>query len=224
MTFFYRYTTDDRDLPLEAQRDLVVSKDKDENIWVDVVPVGENSTHPVILLKEKPSSHDIYVALDAIHSLMEADAHRCSSFIDYQSLKEEVLAWRHEFGDKDSAPFPQYVLSTPSLDASVLLYSDDTQDHSNKRLKILLGGNQDWYVSASSTERKDFRGVRLCTSGGASDSLPGLVFGISEIYRMLLNPSSQEGSSPAYASLYQEVMQWRNTYPERRYEYGFISD
>lgn len=60
-------------------------------------------------------------------------------------------------------------------------YPDDEQ----YELKIMPGGNGDWYVSVLPIGDALGPSVRLCTSGGASRAAPGLTAGISSAYRAI---------------------------------------
>ena len=52
-------------------------------------------------------------------------------------------------------------------------------------LVISIGGNGDWYVSIVPEGHHPTRGVRLCTSGGAIKTCPGLVKGIARAFHSL---------------------------------------
>ena len=69
---------------------------------------------------------------------------------------------------------------------SVRYLTDDRDEKRRNELVIQQGGNGDWYVSVVPEGTGTIgRGVRLCTSGGASISCPGLTVAISQAYRAI---------------------------------------
>lgn len=213
----YRYTTDDRDLPIDEQRELVLFKDVNGHLSVDVVGVGHPSLDPIVVSKNNPQYHEVYVVLDSTHRSLHALAQGVS-FEGYQELKEELQAWQNEFGSAGRTQFPEF---TPAAHGSNCVQI--ASEHSSlNSLQILLGGNQDWYVSKVCSGNKELRGVRLCTSGGASSRSPELVTGVAEIYRILLSPFELDKQSPSYPVIQQEVLSFRENHPEHEYRFGFI--
>lgn len=65
-------------------------------------------------------------------------------------------------------------------------YLTDDRDH-NRRLELCIGwgGNGDWYVVTVPEGEISLSAVRLCTSGGASSTVPGLVPLFAEAFRKL---------------------------------------
>lgn len=66
-------------------------------------------------------------------------------------------------------------------------YLTDDRDHKRRNeLVIAQGHNGDWYVSVVPEGTGTIgRGVRLCTSGGASIACPGLTAAISAAYKAI---------------------------------------
>lgn len=66
--------------------------------------------------------------------------------------------------------------------------TDDRDSNHRNELVISWGDNGDWYVAvAPEGEGTIRRGVRICTSGGASSAVPGLTRAISDAFRALVN-------------------------------------
>lgn len=63
--------------------------------------------------------------------------------------------------------------------------TDDRDSRCRNELVITLGNNGDWYVSVVSEGEAPVRGVRICTSGGASRIAPGLGISIAQAFRCL---------------------------------------
>lgn len=106
-----------------------------------------------------------------------------------------------------------------------VMYVTDDRDHpkeDQRSLVIFRGGNGDWYVQVADVEGRATDGVRLCTSGGASNSVPGLTGAIAEAYRCI--EASQNGQSrrpnmsTSYDSLKTEVDAWRAKFPHLQFE------
>lgn len=77
-------------------------------------------------------------------------------------------------------------------------YVTDDRDASDERLTILWvmhGANGDYYVTTTGWRERPFRGVRLCTSGGASSHLSALTAGASAMYRGLIEQARREFAS-----------------------------
>lgn len=63
----------------------------------------------------------------------------------------------------------------------------DLPPEEQNELEIMPGENGDWYVSVVPRGQGSLgRGVRLCTSGGASTRCPGLTVAIAEAYRAMV--------------------------------------
>jgi len=70
--------------------------------------------------------------------------------------------------------------------------TDDRDSNKRNELVITLGGNGDWYVAVvPEGEGAIGRGVRICTSGGASTIAPGLAPAIALAFRSLLNAKGE---------------------------------
>ena len=68
----------------------------------------------------------------------------------------------------------------------MLRFKTDDDDSSELELCIQQGGNGDWYVSiADGPDHYPLKGVRIRTSGGASQTHPGLGVAISQAYRAM---------------------------------------
>lgn len=64
--------------------------------------------------------------------------------------------------------------------------TDDRDEKHRNELVIYRGGNGDWYVSVvPEGEGCMGKGVRLCTSGGASKRCPGLPIAISKAFQAI---------------------------------------
>ena len=64
--------------------------------------------------------------------------------------------------------------------------TDDRDLRDRNELVIMQGDNGDWYVSVvPEGEGCIGKGVRLCTSGGASSRCPGLTVAIAQAYRAI---------------------------------------
>ena len=72
-------------------------------------------------------------------------------------------------------------------------YLTDDRDVPNRHeLVIMFGGNGDWYVSVVPEGEKASRGVRICTSGGASFAAPGLTNAIANAFRAIRNGKAKK--------------------------------
>jgi hypothetical protein len=80
---------------------------------------------------------------------------------------------------------------------NMLRFNTDDRDVSSAQLCIMQGNNGDWYVSvADGPDHYPTTAVRICTSGGASASHPGLGLSISRAYEAIL--CAQEGRTPQF--------------------------
>lgn len=103
-------------------------------------------------------------------------------------------------------------------EARYLTDDRDFREEDLRELVIAFGGNGDWYVSVAQPGRHSARGVRICTSGGASSQCPGLTEAISRAFKAM--QAAQQGvkfNQPAYSELEREVAAWRAK--AHRYEY-----
>jgi hypothetical protein len=81
--------------------------------------------------------------------------------------------------------------------------TDDRDQEGRMELVILQGGNGDWYIG-SVPEGESFFGrlVRLCTSGGADTTRPGLTVAVSQAYRAMRGePLQRIETAEMYADL-----------------------
>ena len=79
------------------------------------------------------------------------------------------------------------------IQESVRYLTDDRDEKRPNELVISQGNNGDWYVSVvPQGEGEIGRGVRLCTSGGASTRCPGLTVAISRAYRAIVEGEGGE--------------------------------
>jgi hypothetical protein len=79
----------------------------------------------------------------------------------------------------------------------VRFLTDDRDFKRRNELVIQIGGNGDWYIATVPEGEKTVgRGVRICTSGGASTSVPGLTIAVADMFRSLERaaPDSATGS------------------------------
>lgn len=71
--------------------------------------------------------------------------------------------------------------------------TDDRDEKNRNELVISLGGNGDWYVAVVPEGQGAVgRSVRVCTSGGASTSVPGLGPAIAAAFRALLQVGARK--------------------------------
>jgi len=71
--------------------------------------------------------------------------------------------------------------------------TDDRDFKDRNELVITLGGNGDWYVSVVPEGQGAIgRGVRICTSGGASSRVPGLAPAIANAFRALVKANRED--------------------------------
>jgi hypothetical protein len=64
--------------------------------------------------------------------------------------------------------------------------TDDRDERQRNELVIGYGGNGDWYVAVvPKGEGTIGRGVRICTSGGASSAAPGLAPAIARAFHAI---------------------------------------
>lgn len=75
----------------------------------------------------------------------------------------------------------------------VRFLTDDRDEAGRMELVIQQGGNGDWYVSVVPEGQAATRGVRVCTSGGASAAAPGLTRAIASAFRALAEARRYEG-------------------------------
>ncbi len=69
------------------------------------------------------------------------------------------------------------------------IYLTDDRDlplEEQRTLVIFPGGNGDWYVQVAGVNGRSMDGVRICTSGGASQACPGLSAALAEAYRCMV--------------------------------------
>lgn len=72
--------------------------------------------------------------------------------------------------------------------------TDDRDEEVRHELVIMRGGNGDLYVSVVPEGKKAFEGVRICLSGGARASVPGLAMAIAKAFEAIATaPSFLEG-------------------------------
>lgn len=76
-------------------------------------------------------------------------------------------------------------VESPEYGAPVRYLTDDRDTKERQELVIQRGGNGDYYVSVVPEGERTFRGVRICTSGGAASRFPKLVAAIADAYRTL---------------------------------------
>ena len=69
----------------------------------------------------------------------------------------------------------------------VVFVTDDRDKPDDERLslRIIQGGNQDWYVSITPEHEGSINGIRICTSGGASVTHPGLTSAIANAIHLI---------------------------------------
>ena len=72
--------------------------------------------------------------------------------------------------------------------------TDDRDFKDRNELVITLGGNGDWYVAVVPEGQGTIgRGVRICTSGGASSGAPGLPVAIANAFHSLIKANRGDG-------------------------------
>lgn len=102
----------------------------------------------------------------------------------------------------------------------------DKPDEERLSLRVIQGGNQDWYVSIAPENKGAINGVRICTSGGASCSHPGLTSAISDVYTALHNAKHgiRDKQHQSRSELQEEIMAWRNQFPNLEFDGLFIRE
>lgn len=94
----------------------------------------------------------------------------------------------------------------------------DLPEEDQRELVIFLGGNGDWYVKVAPRGRRVVHGVRICTSGGGSTTVPGLGVAIANAYRAIKEAESgKRDRVPSYQDLEAEVIAWRKRVPTHEY-------
>ena len=76
----------------------------------------------------------------------------------------------------------------PQNEITCVEYVTDDRDlpkDEQMKLVILFSGNGDWYVSVVPRNERAVRGMRICTSGGASFRVPGLGIAVAEAFRAI---------------------------------------
>ena len=82
----------------------------------------------------------------------------------------------------------------PEEITEVRYLTDDRDAKKRNELVITLGGNGDWYVAVvPEGEGTINRGIRICTSGGASFAAPGLAGAIAKAFEAISNAPQREG-------------------------------
>lgn len=104
----------------------------------------------------------------------------------------------------------------------VVFVTDDRDKPDDERLslRIIQGGNQDWYVSIAPEHEGAINGVRICTSGGASYTHPGLSAAISDAYTVLHNAKHgiRDNRPQSRAELLEEIEAWRSRFPNLEFD------
>lgn len=74
-------------------------------------------------------------------------------------------------------------------------YLTDDRD-GRRRLELVIGwgNNGDWYVVTVPEGERSLNAVRLCTSGGASSAVPGMVPLVADIFRKLAKAGGEDVS------------------------------
>lgn len=87
-------------------------------------------------------------------------------------------------------------------------------------LRILHGGNGDWYVAVAPVGRAAVNGVRICTSGGASKTHPGLTAAIAEAYNAIKNADQglQVKQLASRREMEEELEAWRSKFPNLEFD------
>lgn len=83
-----------------------------------------------------------------------------------------------------------------SIDNDMAIYVTDDRDlDDDQRMALCIypAPNGDWYVSIAPEGNKGYGGnsVRLCTSGGAVSSAPGLTIAISKAWESIRKGANQ---------------------------------
>lgn len=106
--------------------------------------------------------------------------------------------------------------------------TDDRDKPEDERLslRIFRGGNEDWYVAIAPINEVAINGVRVCTSGGASTSHPGLTTAIADAYTAIHNANNgiRGEMPPSRYELEDELQAWRNKFPSLQFDGLTIQD
>lgn len=91
----------------------------------------------------------------------------------------------------------------------------DKPEEERMSLRIFRGGNQDWYVAVAPVNEVAINGVRICTSGGAMTSHPGLTAAISDAYLAIHNAENGIATKapPNRRDMEEELEAWRSKFP-----------
>lgn len=96
------------------------------------------------------------------------------------------------------------------------MYLTDDRDRpaeEQRALVIFPGGNGDWYVQVAPAHGRTTEGVRICTSGGAASSCPGLGLAIADAYRAMVAAERGEPAPRARFEMEEEIAAWRRRFP-----------
>ncbi|MCP0917827.1 hypothetical protein MUB04_14925 [Acinetobacter indicus] len=108
------------------------------------------------------------------------------------------------------------------MDFKEVTFVTDDRDKSEEdrlSLRITQGGNGDWYLSIAPVNNVAINGVRICTSGGASSSHPGLTTAISDAYQAIYN--AEHGIRDRLLSrqeMEDELAAWREKFPDHVFD------
>lgn len=72
--------------------------------------------------------------------------------------------------------------------------TDDRDKPEGRRHELVIGwgNNGDWYIYSAPEGEKSVNAVRLCTSGGASSSVPGLTVLVSQMFHRIAEVGGAE--------------------------------
>lgn len=104
---------------------------------------------------------------------------------------------------------------TSQLEQAVFITDDRDKPLEEKlSLRILQGGNGDWYVSIAPLNQVAINGVRISTSGGASISTPGLTAAIADAYAAIKNAEQgkQIKTHEDRRDMEEELAAWRSKF------------
>lgn len=87
-------------------------------------------------------------------------------------------------------------------------------------LRIMQGGNGDWYVSIAPVDQVAINGVRISTSGGASTSTPGLTVAIADAYTAIMaaEHGSQLRTPENRRDMEEELAAWRSKFSNYEFD------
>lgn len=222
-----RFQTDDRDYDLDEQREFIIQPNGDNGWLVDVVPVGEESKKPVVVLAHGEKAKNPLLAIligRAYNSILHSqDPAKYPLGEIYGELLSELNAWKIHFREHNQPSYKTHI-SMDSSDFAEFMSDDDSLPESERKIiRFMFGGNCDWYAQAFTKKRFDWRGVRFSTSGGAGWRVPLLCVNIAESYHAIMCQEQYKHQTlPSYEEALAKCGEYRARAPELQFRSGFL--